>query len=294
MKNYLCIFILLILFFCFIFNTNMLIESTNISIINFKNSILPTLFPIFILSDLLINYNFCDIINNLFYNFFYKLFKINKNCCFIFIISMLTGYSNTFNIILSLYNKKYINDKMVNKIILFTNFINPLYLISILSIILNIKFAFIILFIMYISNIIIGIIFRNYSLSNDINNINYNNDSLFICLNKSIKKNINIILVILGINIFITIISNILLNNSLIGIFLKGILDFTNGLSLINILSFKTKIIFSIIFISFGGINSHLQCINLLPFTNYKKYLISRLLQILISIIILIPILILY
>lgn len=289
-KNIVYIFIILFIFFCFIFNTDILVESTNISIINFKNNLLPTIFPIFILSDLLINYNFNIIINNIFYKLFYKLFKINKNCCFIFIISILTGYSNTFNIILSLYNKKYINEIMINKIILFTNFINPIYLITILSIILDKKLAFIILIITCISNIIIGILFRNYNISDD-SNIEYKSEKLIICLINSIKKSINNLLVILGINIFISTLSNIFLNNSIINTFIKGLLDLTNGLSLIYNIPDKLKIIFCIIFISFGGITTHLQCISLLPCINYKKYLLSRILQILISLIILIPIL---
>ena len=289
-KNIVYIFIILFIFFCFIFNTDILVESTNISIINFKNNLLPTIFPIFILSDLLINYNFNVIINNIFYKLFYKLFKINKNCCFIFIISILTGYSNTFNIILSLYNKKYINEIMINKIILFTNFINPIYLITILSIILDKKLAFIILIITCISNIIIGILFRNYNISDD-SNIEYKSEKLIICLINSIKKSINNLLVILGINIFISILSNIFLNNSIINTFIKGLLDLTNGLSSIYNIPDKLKIIFCIIFISFGGITTHLQCISLLPCINYKKYLLSRILQILISLIILIPIL---
>ena len=292
-KNIFYILILLFLLFEFITNTDLLIESTNNSIINFKNNLLPTLFPIFIISDLLINYNFSIIINNLFYKTFYKLFKIDKNCCFIIILGLLTGYSNTFNIILNLYNKELIDDKSINKIILFTNFINPLYLITVLSIILNNRIAIYILLTSYISNIIIGIIYRNYSISKT--NIETNKtESLFICLISSIKKNINNLLVILGINIFTCIISNIIFSNSIIGILFKGLIDFTNGLSIISNLTIKTKIISSIIFISFGGINAHLQCINLLKNVNYIKYLKARILQIIISLIIVIPLLMIY
>ncbi len=293
-KNIIYIIIILLFFFLLIFKNEIVIDSTNISIINFKNNLLPTLFPIFIISDLLINYNFNNIINNLFYKFFYKLFKLNKNCCFIFILSIITGYSNTFNTLLTLYNNKEINEKMINKIILFTNFINPLYLITILSVILGFKISIIILLIMYLSNIIIGIIYKNYNVDNNTIEINYKQLNLINCLNKSISKNINSLLIILGINIFVSILSNICFNNSLISILFKGLFDLTNGLSLINNLPLKIKIIFSIIFISFGSITTHLQCLNLLPCINYFNYLKSRLLQIIISLIIMIPILIVY
>ena len=292
-KNYLYTLILLFLFFEFITNNSLLIESTNSSIINFKNNLLPTLFPIFIISDLLINYNFSIIINNLCYKMFYKLFKIDKNSCFIIILGILTGYSNTFNIILNLYDKKLIDDKSINKIILFTNFINPLYLITVLSFILNHNIALYILFTSYISNIIIGIIYRNYNVNKSIT-LSNKTEPLFICLVSSIKKNINNLLVILGINIFTCIISNIIFGNSILGILFKGLIDFTNGLSIINNLTIKTKIIFSIIFISFGGINTHLQCINLLKNVNYIKYLEARILQMIISLIIVIPLLMTY
>lgn len=293
-KNILCIITILFIFINLILNTQILIDSTNNSIIIFKNHLLPTIFPIFIISDLLINYNFNIYINKIFYKLFYKLFKLNKSCCFIFVLGIITGYSNTFNIMLNLYNKNYINDKMINKMLLFTNFINPIYLIAILSYILSFKLAIIILLISIISNIVIGILYRNYNVENNIKDIKYKNTNLFICLSNSIKKNINNLITILGINIFISIISNTIFKNNLISIFFKGLLDFTNGLSIINNLPFNIKIIFSIIFISFGGINAHLQCINLLPNINYYKYLKARILQIIISLFIILPLLLIY
>lgn len=293
-KNIISIIIILILFIMLLLNTKLVMETTNNTIINFKDNLLPTLFPIFIISDLLINYDFNNIINNIFFKPFNKLFKINKSCCFIFILGIITGYSNTFNIILNLYNKKILNEKMINKIILFTNFINPLYLIVVLKFILNLKLAILILLTSILSNIIIGIIYRNYNIDNYYLRDNIKQLSLFNCINKSIIKSINTLLIILGINIFVSILSNIIFNNSIIDILIKGLLDLTNGLSIINNLSFKLKIIFSSLFISFGGINTHLQCINLLPFVNYHKYLKCRILQFIISIIILIPVLLIY
>lgn len=294
MKNIFCIIILLFMFFISLTNTNLLINSTNNAIINFKNTLLPTLFPTFILSDLLINYNFFDIINTFTYKLFNKIFKVNKSVSFIIVMSMLTGYSNTFNIMLNLYDKDIINDKEINKIILFTNFINPLYIISILSIILSFKIGLYILFISYLSNFIIGFVYRNYNICENNYKSNIKTIPFFTCLITSIKKNINNLLFILGINIFTTIISNMFLNNSLLSIFIKGLIDFTNGLSIINNLSFKLKIIFSLVFISFGGINAHIQCINVLNNINYSKYLKARLLQIIISIILALPILVFY
>ena len=294
MKNIFCIIILLFMFFISLTNTNLLINSTNNAIINFKNTLLPTLFPTFILSDLLINYNFYNIISNFTHKLFNKIFKINKPNSFILVMGMLTGYSNTFNIILNLYDKNIISDKEINKIILFTNFINPIYIISILSIIINFKISLYILFISYVSNFIIGFIYRNYNICKNNYESNIKTIPLFNYLIVSIKKNINNLLFILGINIFVTIISDMFLTNSLLSIFIKGLLDFTNGLSIIKNLSFKSKIIFSLVFISFGGINAHMQCINVLNNINYKKYLKARLLQIIISIILALPVIVFY
>ena len=292
-KNIISIIIILIIFLFLFLNTNLLSYSVNESILNFKNNLLPTLFPVFILSDLLINYNFEQVFS--FINKpLKKLFKINDKLAFIYIISILTGYSNTFNIILNMYNNKSITTKEINRILKFCNFVNPLYLITIVSLVIDIKWAIIILIVNIISNSIIGILSRNINLSDNYYS-KIKKENFFICFSNSIKKSINSLLIILGINIITTMLINTFLNNnSLITIFIKGLIDFTTGIPLCKNIPITLKIFYITIFISFGSINSLLQCMSIIPDINYKNYLLSRLLQIIISLFILIFVMLIY
>lgn len=283
MKNILIILILLIFFICFLLNPNILINSTISSMNIFIYSIFPTLFPMFIITDLLINYNFHYYINKIFGKIFNKIFKINNICSFVFIMSLISGYSTSYSIINELYNKGLIDNKCINKIVLFTHFINPLYFITIGTSLLNKKIAITLFIISIISNIIVGLIFRNYNISSF--NITYKNDSIsfFNCLTNSIKKSINTSFTILGTLITTSIIINFMPNIILI----KGLLDFTTGLNIIKGLNPKIIITLFIIFTSFGGISTHLQLTSILKI-DYKKYLLSRVLNIIISLFIMI------
>ena len=51
----------------------------------------PTLFPFFIISDLLINYGFVEIASKLFTPLM-KFFKIKKECACIFVLSLFSGF----------------------------------------------------------------------------------------------------------------------------------------------------------------------------------------------------------
>ena len=66
------------------------IESVNFSISIWKDNLFPTLFPFFIISDLLINYGFVEIASKLFTPLM-KFFKIKKECACIFVLSLFSS-----------------------------------------------------------------------------------------------------------------------------------------------------------------------------------------------------------
>ena len=112
-----------------------------------------------------------------------------------------------------------------------------------------------------------------------------------INLPSSIKSSINTNLMVLGSIIFYLVISSIIINTFNISypfdIFIKGILEMTQGLnSLIN-LNIKFKEIIAIFFITFGGFSIHTQvkCILDEQGLNYKYFLKGRIIQVIIVII---------
>ena len=188
---------------------------------------------------------------------------------------------------------------------MFTFFPNPLFVLGPLALqFLNNKTAGIIILIScYLSNILIGIIFRNFNPSYNKDKINFKN-ALTKINNKRISNNfgkiitnslvssINTLLLILGVitfaNVITTIIDkNINLNNYYQSI-LNGFIEMTQGLKHISILEIplKLKTTLSGMIISFGGISTHLQIISILSDTDIKyfPFLVSRILQTVLSI----------
>ena len=129
-----------------------------------KNNIIPALFPVFIISDLLINYGFVELISEVFKPLMYFLFRSSKSSSFVFIMSIISGIPSNAKYILDLYNKGLIDSYEGSKILMFTHFSNPLFILGTLSIsFLNNKdVGFLILYVHYITNIIIGVLFRFY------------------------------------------------------------------------------------------------------------------------------------
>lgn len=300
----LVIIIFIFTFIYLIFNSSNIINNTIIFSCNvFIKNIFPSLFPMFIISSMLISIGIPKFLSNIFNKLFYKLFKSNHYSSFIFFMSMITGAPS---------NAKYINDLNLNnndseKILLFTYFSNPLFIINTVgNIFLNNKLIGMYMLISHIiSNIIIGIIFRNYNICVKINkedislkdnlkllNNNINNSNIFSVLFYSIKSAIDILLSIFGIITFFLIFINILGLNKLniFSIFISGILEMTTGLKLLSLsnLNYNFKIYLSMFFISFGGLSIHAQIFNILnkKKVKYLPFLMARLLHGLISIVI--------
>jgi len=258
-----------------------------------KNNIFPSILPFFIISSLLINYGFVELASILFKPLM-RLFGINSNVSFIFIMSILSGFPSSSKYIKDLYNNNKITLNDASKALMFTHYSNPLFIIGTISGLLNKKAALIILFSHYIGNIIIGIVFRNYHNSyTKINGGLVFKDAMNIgdVLYKSIKDSIETLLLILGsISIFsflTVIISKIFYFDNITLSIISGILEITNGINLISILTIpiKYKAIIISMMLSFGGLSIHLQIKSILSNTNikYYPYLFTRLIHSFIS-----------
>lgn len=254
-----------------------------------KNSIFPSLFPFFIISSLLINYGFVDITSSFLSPIMERVFKINKNTAFILVMSMLSGFPSNAKYTLELLNNNQIDIKSANKILLFTHFSNPLFILGTISIFLNsYKIALIILIIHYLSNFIIGLLFRNYLVSKTQNHsINCNDSKKFgTALKDAIKSSIDTLLLILGTVttfLIITTILNKININPYVKTVLNGMIEMTQGLKYLSIstLPLKAKAVLSVMFLSFGGISVHMQVLSIISGTKikYQPYLLARLLH---------------
>lgn len=233
---------------------------TNNSIIYFKN-----VFPILFISNILIN-----IINNS--PLLNIIYKYTKNIyIYIFIISILSGCPFNSIVLKDLYNKKIITKKDIEYIICFTTINNPLFIYSYLKNCLSI------MFLLYLYNIIIFIIF--YKKLSHINKLSVNNYdiSLPLCIKDAIYSQINIFASI----IFFSFVSDLLVTSTLsYSCLLKGLLEVTKGLNCLVNINFQTKIkeLYFLIILLFNGLSIHIQISNNLPKDiNYKLFYITKL-----------------
>ena len=261
-----------------------IIDSCNIWLKN----LVPSIFPFYIITDLLINYGFIDILK---FKFLNKFNIISESAIFIIVFSMLTGFPSSAKYIKSLIKEDLISLEEANKIISFCHFSNPLFIINVIGInVLNNKnLGYLILISHFLANLIIAFIikFKTYPSKT----INQNQEKLGIILTKSINNTFNSLLIILGNLIMFQLIREITFkyfnSNQLLKTIITLILEITSGIFSLKSLNINiyVKAILITSAISFGGICVHSQVYGILSETkvNYKNYFIGRILQALIA-----------
>jgi hypothetical protein len=275
----------------------------------FAKAIFPSLFPMFIISNILINIGIPNFLGSLFQNIFNKLFKVKGITSFIFFMSLITGFPSSSKYINDLIDKGLINEFDANKILTFTFFANPLFIVNTVGIIFlnNKRIGYLILLSLIIGNIIIGLIFRNYNKTNEINNHKniktilkeLNKDisttNIFKTILNAVTDSLNALVFIFGIITFFLIITNLINNhfniNPITNTLITGLLEMTSGIKNLAKLDFNINIkaIISVIFMSFGGLSVHAQVMNILKEkkVKYLPFFISRIIHTIISTIIL-------
>ena len=302
MKNkYLNILIITICTFFLIevlINRTLIFDTVGFSLNIWINSILPSLFPFFVLADILNNYNIINYIPKIIKNIFKKLFNISDNGLFIFFISMLSGFPSNARNIKNLYKENKISKEESEHLLFFTHFSNPMFILGtlVITFLNNKSLGLLILISHYLPNFIIGFLLRKFNNPKHNYSINNNNicNNFGIIFTKSIKNAIDSLLGILGTLTSFLIISSIIINllelNNLNSLLIKSILELTSGLKELSLINFNDKIlvIMSSCILSFGGLSVHMQVINELNDTNisYKNFFIGRIFQTILSLII--------
>lgn len=258
------------------------------------NTLVPSMFPMFILSDILINYNFTEYIPNKIINFVSKLFNISNCAVLILFLSMLSGFPTNAINIKNAYDKNLISKEEAEHLLLFNHFANPLFILETVGVFYlnNNKYGIIILISHILSNIIIGIIFRNqnhYSLNNYISK-NTKSQSFANVLSNSIKKTINSLLMVSATVTLFLILSTLIINtfnlNNYLAVLVQSILEMTMSIASLSMLSINDtlKVVFATMILSFGGLSIHMQVISSLDNDiRYRNYFIGRIYQMLIS-----------
>lgn len=265
-----------------------------------KNNVFPSLFPFFVLSEILVKLGFVEIAGK-FLGPFMKIFKTSKESAFVFVMSILSGNPGNAKYTKELYENKIISAEEGTKLLTFTHFCNPLFILGTIgmNLLSNYNSGVKILISHYLGNIVTGFIFRNKFLNfkkeNNQKRIN-NEENIGVIITNSLINSINTLLLILGsISICLvitTIITKIFTPSPLITNVINGIIEVTQGVKYISITDYKLKLkeIFCTFFLSFGGLSIHLQVISMISGTKIKyfPFFISRVIHAFISVLILI------
>lgn len=282
-KNLLFFAFYTLIVFIFINNSDTIVSSVNSSINLFLNTVFPSLFPFFMLVDILNNYNY--------FGYFRSIIKFKYSD--LFIVSIISGLPSNSKYLSTLINENLISKKDASILLGITFFPNPMFVIGIVSSFLGSKIIGIkLLASLYLSSFIVFIL--NYK---KLDNITYNNKNLkkdfSTLLKTSILKNISLLLVIYGTILIFTILVNLLTEYiSINKIFLSIInlfLEMTSGLKLTSTLSNPTlKIILSAFGLSFTGLSVIMQVFTILPSSSIdiKIFIKNKFLMIMLNIII--------
>ncbi len=287
--------------------SSMILKSVKFSFNIWQNNIFPSLFPFFMLSELLSYYGFIELTSELCKGFMQKFFKMRGECAFILILSLISGFPSNAKYTKELYEKGLITEEEGSKILTFTHFSNPLFILGTISILFlnNKEVGLLILICHYLGNFIIGLFFRNYhkneypkqsvSIKKAIlamhNKRIHNKIGFGEMLTKALMNTINTLFLILGIVTVFLVITTILDHNLNLTHYsqsiLNGFIEMTQGLKYISILEIplKLKAILSVMIISFGGLSVHMQIFSILSDTKikYLPFLTARVMHAFIS-----------
>jgi len=271
------------------------------------NTVIPSLFPFFIATEILCCTNLVSVLGKILYKPIHKIFGVPGEGAFAFIMGIISGYPSGAKIVSELKAQEILTQEESERLIAFTNNAGPLFILGTvgISLLQNSKIGYILLISHLISCILVGIVFRNWKKeSNQIFSRKYfhrkvPSQDFGEILSNSIQKAIDTIMMIGGFIVFFSVFLSILQSSgffSVIGFLFEkigikkdfgnaicsGIIELTNGVK--KICCFKiTKIHIAWIsfLIGFGGFSVLFQVHSILNKAkiSIKPYLYGKILQ---------------
>lgn len=289
MKKFLSLIAFSLLIFFILYNSTEIIESIKLSFSICINNLFPSLIPFMLISNILINYSFVSDISNIFEKVMTRVFKVNKNCAFAFVMSIISGTPSNGKYLKDLLDRNLIDNSDCQKCLNFCHFTNPVFILGTIgyTFLGDKKLGLIILISHYLSSVLIGV-FQKESTHQESKKIelDISNKSFISVLTHSINNVISTLLLIMGIITTCLIITCMI--NNIIKLddnmkFLYGIIEITQGLKYISLSSFSIifKATISSFLISFGGLCIHAQVFSILENKKirYLPYLLSRIIH---------------
>lgn len=260
-------------------------------------TVLPTLLPFMIVSNLIMQLNVTDCLTSCFYPTLGRLLRLSKPGCYPFLIGMLSGYPVGAKACADLIATNQISKEEGQYLLCFCNNASPMFILSFVAMqCLNIKRnPFIILGIVYGSALLTGVVYRIVHRKS-LQAIKLTNSTVvpcsskparipaFVILDQTILNAFTILVKVGGYIILFSILAEIVLHITFISetfrYFLIGFLEITTGSAAISFaqFSFTKKIILTNALTAFGGLSSHAQTYSVIIHSglSIKKYFLFK------------------
>lgn len=321
LKQLILPFILIIFTICLVIFSKTNLSAAKSGLVLWANSIVPSLFPFFVATELLSHTNFTYYLGRILNRFMKPIFNVRGEGSFAFIMGIISGYPMGAKIAANFRENNICSKEECERLLSFTNNSGPLFIIGTVGISMfgNSTIGFLLLISHLLASITVGIIFRFWkynaktSIINNKSRININDNiswsNLGGIIGNSISSSINTILLIGGFVVLFSVIISIMQTSHLLDAlanciqplfnllnipekfctgFISGILELTNGLNIICNIPEK-KLSINIIIASFllglGGISILLQVWSTIAKTDLsiKPYILGKILHACIS-----------
>lgn len=319
LKNYIFpfVFLLFTVFLIFFSNSNISAAKTGLDL--FANSVIPSLFPFFVATELLSHTNIINFLGSYLNRFMKPLFNIRGEGSFALIMGIISGYPVGAKIACNFRKNNVCSKEECERLLSFTNNSGPLFIVGTVGITMfrSSTIGILLLITHILAALTVGIIFRFWKCnflhrkklnrgfddssvySSNPTNVNLSN--LGGILGESITNSISTLLTIGGFVVLFSVIISILQNSHFLNLFafvfkafnipfdigsstLLGMIEITNGISSISGIALK-KISINIIIIAFllgfGGISVMLQVWSIVSKTDLsiKPYVLGKILH---------------
>lgn len=244
------------------------------------NTILPTLLPFIIISNLIIRLKITEPLSKLFYPFFHLLFGVSKGGCYPVLMGFLTGIPVGAKSIADLVNNDSIRKEEGQFLLGFCNNASPMFIMSFIAItqLKQINLRVVLLTIIYTSAVLASMIYFKlianpkrkglHTLSVAEYDDSYSQGSSkldFALFDSAIMDGFEVITKVGGYIIMFSIPAQIIINlgptDSLFHLLCIGILEITTGINQIgnSHLDMQTKIALITMITAFGGLSGMAQ-----------------------------------
>ena len=312
-----CLFPILLIVFS---NKNM--EAAKSGLALWYTSVIPSLFPFFIATELLGYTRVIDFLGKIFNKIMRPVFNVPGEGIFPLLMGIISGYPVGAKIVSNFKREKICTEIECERLIAFTNNSGPLFILGTVGISLfhSLHVGICLLISHLLSCILVGFCFRWWKKNTEKNiytrdsSSNYKRNISFAnlgeILSKSISSSINSILMIGGFVVLFSVISSILestkiitflsfifsplfhllnISNTFFAPLFTGFVELTNGLQKLSNIEFSaTSLYISSFILCFGGLSVLLQVLSIIAKEkiSIKPYIIGKLLQGVFSVII--------